>query len=139
MTSPMTQKPGANAGKEARKTMDQIKAQLLKFESRLPDPIRQTLKGLSARWQAASRKTQWVVAGVGGSFVLYLVFAGSEGETNNAITFTAVRGDLEITVLEGGALEATQSQELRSQIKGREGVKILSIVDEGYRVTPQDV
>ena len=75
MTSPMTQKPGANAGKEARKTMDQIKAQLLKFESRLPDPIRQTLKGLGARWQAASRKTQWVVAGVGGSFVLYLVFA----------------------------------------------------------------
>ncbi|MDO7671885.1 MAG: hypothetical protein MUQ42_00550, partial [OM182 bacterium] len=34
---------------------------------------------------------------------------------------------------------ATQSQELRSQIKGREGVKILSIVEEGYRVSPQDV
>ena len=139
MTSPMTQKPSANAGKEARKTMDQLKAQLLKFESRLPDPIRQTLRDLGARWQAASRKTQWVVVGVGGSLVLYLVIAGSEDETNNAITFTAVRGDLEITVLEGGALEATQSQELRSQIKGREGVKILSIVDEGYRVTPQDV
>ncbi len=81
--------------------MDQLKAQLLKFESKLPDPIRQTLKGLGARWQAASRKTQWVVVGVGGSLVFYLVIAGNEDETNNAITFTAVRGDLEITVLEG--------------------------------------
>ncbi len=46
---------------------------------------------------------------------------------------------LRLPCSKGGALEATQSQELRSQIKGREGVKILSIVEEGYRVTPQDV
>ncbi|HBX99351.1 MAG TPA: hypothetical protein DEG93_03225, partial [Gammaproteobacteria bacterium] len=45
----------------------------------------------------------------------------------------------EITVLEGGALEALQSQEIRSRIKGREGVKILNIVEEGYQVSPEDV
>jgi HlyD family secretion protein len=42
-------------------------------------------------------------------------------------------------VLEGGALEALNSQEIRSRVKGREGVKILNIVEEGYRITPEDV
>ena len=32
-----------------------------------------------------------------------------------------------------------QLQEIRSRIKGREGVKILNIVEEGYQVTPEDV
>jgi hypothetical protein len=32
-----------------------------------------------------------------------------------------------------------QSQEIRSRVKGREGVKILNIVEEGYRVTTEDV
>ena len=135
----MTQKLGANAGSEAKSAMDRIKAQLLKFESKLPAPVRQQLLSLSGRWRAASRRSQFLIAGVGTSFFLFLIFTGSDDEASGAITFAAVRGDLEITVLEGGALEATQSQELRSQIKGREGVKILSIVEEGYRVTPQDV
>lgn len=135
----MTQKLGANAGSEAKSAMDRIKAQLLKFESKLPAPIRQQLSSLSGRWRAASRRSQLLIAGVGTSLFLFLIFTGSDDEASGAITFAAVRGDLEITVLEGGALEATQSQELRSQIKGREGVKILSIVEEGYRVTPQDV
>ena len=135
----MTQKLGANAGSEAKSAMDRIKAQLLNFESKLPAPIRQQLSSLSGRWRAASRRSQLLIAGVGTSLFLFLIFTGSDDEASGAITFAAVRGDLEITVLEGGALEATQSQELRSQIKGREGVKILSIVEEGYRVTPQDV
>ncbi|MEQ8956129.1 MAG: HlyD family efflux transporter periplasmic adaptor subunit, partial [Gammaproteobacteria bacterium] len=58
---------------------------------------------------------------------------------SGSVTFTAQRGDLAITVLEGGALEALRSQEIRSQVKGREGVKILNIVEEGYRVTELDV
>ncbi len=135
----MTQKLGANAGSEAKSAMDRIKAQLVNFESKLPAPIRQQLSSLSGRWRAASRRSQLLIAGVGTSLFLFLIFTGSDDEASGAITFAAVRGDLEITVLEGGALEATQSQELRSQIKGREGVKILSIVEEGYRVTPQDV
>lgn len=49
------------------------------------------------------------------------------------------QGDLEITVLEGGNLKALESLELKSQVETREGAKILSIVDEGYEVTPKDV
>jgi multidrug resistance efflux pump len=71
---------------------------------------------------------------------LLFSFGGNSSDTlAGSITFEARRGNLDITVLEGGSLEALQSQEIRSRVKGREGVKILSIVEEGYRVTPEDV
>ena len=135
----MSQEPESGNNNEARTAMDRIKSQLLALESKLPEPVRLQLVNLSARWRAASRRTQSVIAGGAGVLLFLFFFSGNNDEASNAITFPALRGDLEITVLEGGALEATQSQELRSQIKGREGVKILSIVEEGYRVSPQDV
>ena len=135
----MSQEPESGNNYEARTAMDRIKSQLLALESKLPEPVRLQLVNLSARWRAASRRTQSVIAGGAGVLLFLFFFSGNNDEASNAITFPALRGDLEITVLEGGALEATQSQELRSQIKGREGVKILSIVEEGYRVSPQDV
>ncbi|MBI2947121.1 MAG: HlyD family efflux transporter periplasmic adaptor subunit, partial [Verrucomicrobia bacterium] len=54
-------------------------------------------------------------------------------------TFVARRGPLQISVLEGGSIEARESQEIRSEVKGPQGTKILSIVEEGYLVTEEDV
>lgn len=54
-------------------------------------------------------------------------------------TFTVRRGPLEIKVLEGGTLEARESQEIKSEVKGWQGVKILTIVPEGYYVSQEDV
>lgn len=54
-------------------------------------------------------------------------------------TFAVERGPLEITVLEGGEIQSLESQEIRSEVRGREGTKILKIVEEGYYVTPEDV
>lgn len=54
-------------------------------------------------------------------------------------TFGVKRGTLPINVLEGGSVEALESQEIRSQIKGYQGTKILTIVDEGYLVTDEDI
>ena len=94
-----------------------------------------------ARFLAATKPTQYAIA----ASVVFLVgllfsFDGNSNDTlAGSITFEARRGNLDITVLEGGSLEALQSQEIRSRVKGREGVKILSIVEEGYRVTPEDV
>lgn len=53
--------------------------------------------------------------------------------------FVARQGALPISVTEGGAVEALESQEIRSEIKGHQGTKILSIVEEGYLVTDEDV
>ncbi len=61
------------------------------------------------------------------------------GETSfdEGITFEAQRGSLEITVVEGGEAQSTQAQEIRSEVQGR--TAIIDIVEEGYRVTEEDI
>lgn len=60
--------------------------------------------------------------------------------TSSALTFVARRGPLEITVLEGGSLQALESQEIKCEVRvGYQGTKILRIVEEGYLVTEEDV
>lgn len=53
--------------------------------------------------------------------------------------FVVRQGNLPIMVTEGGSVEALESQENRSEVKGYQGTKILSIVEEGYLVTEEDV
>jgi hypothetical protein len=55
-------------------------------------------------------------------------------------TFAVRRGPLQISVLEGGTMQALDSQELKCEVRvGFQGAKILKIVDEGYLVTEDDV
>ncbi len=58
-------------------------------------------------------------------------------KTTPLILFPVTRGNLEITVLEGGSVEAKESLEIKSEVQGE--TKILSIVEEGYYITPEDV
>ena len=95
---------------------------------------------LRDRYLALDRKLQiGIAAGAGVLVMALLLTGGGSGDDNSGLTFAARRGNLDITVLEGGALEALQSQEIRSRVRDRSGVKILSIVEEGYRVTEEDV
>ncbi len=55
------------------------------------------------------------------------------------VTFEARRGPLTISVIQGGSIEALESQEIRSEVRGYQGTKILKIVEEGYLVTEEDV
>ena len=61
--------------------------------------------------------------------------AGADSEA----VFEAQRGDLVIDVLEGGNIHALESLEVRNKVKISAGTKILSIIEEGYEVTEQDV
>jgi multidrug efflux pump subunit AcrA (membrane-fusion protein) len=54
-------------------------------------------------------------------------------------TFVARRGPLLVSVLEGGNIHALESQVIRCEVEGRDGTKILRIVEEGYQVTEEDV
>ncbi|MDA1370001.1 MAG: HlyD family efflux transporter periplasmic adaptor subunit [Proteobacteria bacterium] len=114
---------------------------LAKITQYIPDPIRSRVAALKAQFLAAKKSTRIAIAGSTALvLVLLITLAGGYSDsTSGSITFKARRGQLDITVLEGGALEALRSQEIRSQVKGREGTKILNIVEEGYRVTPGDV
>ncbi len=54
--------------------------------------------------------------------------------------FVARRGPLAITVVEGGSIQAEESQEVKCEVRvGYQGLKILKIVEEGYLVTDDDV
>ncbi|MBA4147125.1 MAG: efflux RND transporter periplasmic adaptor subunit [Verrucomicrobia bacterium] len=82
------------------------------------------------RWRLTVAVLALAVAG-------YWIFGGSP-KAMNEITFEVKRGPMDIIVLEGGSIEALQSQEIRSEVKGS-STKILKIVEEGYQVTEEDV
>ncbi len=67
-------------------------------------------------------------------------FKAGPPSSDQALTFTARRGPLNISVLEGGSLKALESQEIKCEVRvGYQGTKILRIVEEGYLVTEEDV
>lgn len=83
---------------------------------------------------------------IGSALTLLLVWLlwpkGSGVNTADLATFEVRRGPLAITVLEGGNIHALNSHEFRSEIKTSSssgGTKILSLIDEGYQVTDEDV
>jgi HlyD family secretion protein len=88
------------------------------------------------------RQPRWRL-GVGVLVVVVLGWWGLRGGGKSAahvLTFAARRGPLEITVLEGGSLQALESQEIKCEVRvGYQGTKILRIVEEGYLVTEEDV
>ncbi len=88
------------------------------------------------------RRLKWILFLLAVLVLAGLAWRGCRKDTMDAgstqgISFSAIRGPLEITVLEGGTIEARESQELKSEVQGE--TKILSIVEEGYLVTPEDV
>lgn len=87
------------------------------------------------------RPRWWLLAAGLALAAAALVFwpPGSKSGANGPV-FAARRGPLEITVLEGGSLQALESQEIKCEVRvGYQGTKILKIVEEGYLVTDDDV
>ena len=84
-------------------------------------------------------RTRWAKAAIAviGLIAVYLFMNGGGEQASTGTLFSAVRGDMKITVTEGGNVEARESQTIKSKIKGE--TKILSIIDDGYLVTPEDV
>jgi len=85
------------------------------------------------RWRQITAAAIIVLAG-------WWLFHGGGVSAAKIPTFTARRGPLEINVLEGGSLQALESQEVKCEVRvGYQGTKILRIVEEGYLVTEDDV
>ncbi len=82
----------------------------------------------------------WAVIAVAAALLGFFWFRGGRHGKTEGATFAARRGDLNITVLEGGSLRAVESQEIKCEVRvGYQGIKILKIVEEGYKVTPEDI
>jgi multidrug resistance efflux pump len=100
------------------------------------------MQKLSKLWPFIVRQPRWrwlVALGVIVAVTLFWTFGGARSSTGTP-SFSATRGPLDITVLEGGSLQALESQEIKCEVRvGYQGTKILKIVDEGYLVTEDDV
>ncbi len=87
-----------------------------------------------------NKLTRWIIV-----IVVIVVAAGAyrlgtrPAAQSKSATFAARRGPLEINVLQGGALEALESQSVKCEVRGYQGVKVLKIVEEGYQVTEGDI
>lgn len=87
-----------------------------------------------------TKQPLWRIGVAAAALVLVGYFLlGRTTHRSNGTTFVVRRGNLPINVLVGGSAEALESQEIRSQIKGYQGTKILTIVEEGYLVTEEDI
>ena len=64
-------------------------------------------------------------------------FTTSGGSDKDSVVFTVVRDNLTISVTEDGDIKAINSKDLQSEVEGR--TTIISIVDEGTYITPEDV
>lgn len=71
--------------------------------------------------------------------IFAVVLVRSAGNDTEYTTFTVRQGPLDIKVLEGGNLEAMESQEVKSQVRGYPGPKIIFIEEEGTYITEEDV
>lgn len=79
------------------------------------------------------------ISGIVLFFIILFTFfiGGSKAVDSSMPTYTAQRGNLIIDVLEAGDVQASESQEVRSEVEGK--TTILSIVPEGTIVTEEDV
>ena len=78
-----------------------------------------------------------IIASIGGYFLFKKSLTTSAVSAGNYITYIAKKGDLTISVTESGDIKALNSTDLKSEVEGR--TTIISIVDEGYEITKEDV
>lgn len=100
------------------------------------------MQKLSNLMQFLRRQPRWrLFAGAGALAAVAALFLATGGaKAGRSPTFSARRGPLEITVLEGGSLQALESQEFKCEVRvGYQGTKILKLVEEGYLVSEEDV
>src|SRR5437773_5172241 len=70
----------------------------------------------------------------------FVLLRGGAKSAGGGVTFVVRRGPFDISVLEGGSIQALESQEIKCEVRvGYQGTKILKIVEEGYQVTEDDV
>jgi len=91
----------------------------------------------------AVAKRQWVILSLAAIALTILVLLTANKSSSSSVPnkslsiFTVHRGGLTISVTESGDIKALNSTDIQSEVEGR--TTIISIVDEGTYITPEDV
>jgi HlyD family secretion protein len=93
---------------------------------------------------AVNKKRFWVILLFIGAALVVLSLVVATGRarssgSNSGDAFTAKRGDLTITVTEGGSIRARKSVEYKCQVQRRSQTMILTVIPAGTYVTAEDV
>jgi HlyD family secretion protein len=97
----------------------------------------------TAEKRAPAKRLRWVLilaiaaAGIGTFVFLWRTSRGTTSSVKELGIFTVRRSDLPITVTESGDIKALNSTDIKSEVEGQ--TTIISIVDEGTIITPEDV
>lgn len=92
---------------------------------------------------ALAKRLRWVLifaaiaVAIGAPVFFWWTSRDLDGSDEQSGTYTVRRDDLPITVTENGDIKAINSKEIKSEVEGR--TTIISIVDEGTIITPEDV
>lgn len=78
-----------------------------------------------------------IIASIGGYFLFKKTLTTIITSDGSYITYLAKKSDLTISVTENGDIKALNSTDLKSEVEGR--TTIISIVNEGYEITEEDV
>jgi len=98
------------------------------------------MPGNSTLHNLLSRRLLWWPVAIVGVILPGAYFLNAGAKSGNVgTTFVARRGPLDITVLQGGAIEPEEKGEIKCEVTGGQGVKILKIVEEGYQISDDDV
>jgi HlyD family secretion protein len=90
-----------------------------------------------------AKRLRWIlilaaaITATGAFAFLWRISRGADSSVKELRIFTVRRGDLPITVTESGNIKALNSIDIKSEVEGR--TTLISIVDEGTVVTPEDV
>jgi HlyD family secretion protein len=93
--------------------------------------------------RAAAKRLRWVLilavaaAGIGTFTFLWRTSRSTNSSVKELGIFTVRRSNLPITVTESGDIKALNSTDIKSDVEGR--TTIISIIDEGTIITPEDV
>ena len=86
------------------------------------------------------RQPRWRIGAI--FFVLALGFfllRGGAKSAGGGVTFVVRRGPFDISVLEGGSIQALESQEIKCEVRvGYQGTKILKIVESMHQLPLAD-
>lgn len=80
-----------------------------------------------------------IVGLAAGGWFYFKPLGGQTGSGEQLPEFTVKNGDLRINILEGGNIQALEYLEIKSKVKASSGVKILGVIEEGYKITEEDV
>ncbi len=83
-------------------------------------------------------KLVWIAAAIMVTALAGWYFlSGKQGTMQDSPMFTVQKGTLQINVLQGGEIRALKNYEVKSEIELP--TKILTLINEGYRITDKDV